>query len=72
MIDPEAMPKALPAPAQRALAAAGYTRLEQLTNVTEADLAHMHGMGPKAVKLLRETLALTGRSLKPSRRPTRR
>jgi len=33
-------------PAQRALASAGYVRLEQLTNITEAELSQLHGMGP--------------------------
>jgi hypothetical protein len=43
-------------PATRALEAAGYTRLKQLTNVSEAELLRLHGMGPKAVRILRETL----------------
>lgn len=53
-------PEGLARPAQRALAAAGYTRLEQLTKVTEADLAALHGMGPKAIGQLREALAARG------------
>jgi uncharacterized protein YdhG (YjbR/CyaY superfamily) len=44
------------APAMRALAAAGYTHLKQLTKVTEAELGQLHGMGPKALGILRETL----------------
>lgn len=44
------------APATRALVAAGYTHLEQLTKVTEAELGRLHGMGPKALGILRETL----------------
>jgi len=44
------------APATRALEAAGYTHLEQLTKVTEAELGRLHGMGPKALGILRETL----------------
>jgi hypothetical protein len=47
-------------PALRALIAAGYTRLEQLTNITEADLLKLHGMGPKAVRILREALEAKG------------
>jgi uncharacterized protein YdhG (YjbR/CyaY superfamily) len=43
-------------PATRALEAAGYTRLEQLTKVTEAELGRLHGMGPKALGILREAL----------------
>ena len=47
-------------PAERALAGAGYTRLDQLSSVTEADLLKLHGMGPKAVRILREALAERG------------
>ena len=53
-------------PATRALEAAGYTHLKQLTKVTEAELAQLHGMGPKALGILRETLAAQGLSFKPS------
>ncbi len=49
-------------PALRALLAAGYTRLDQLTAVNEADLLKLHGMGPKAIRILRETLAARGQS----------
>jgi uncharacterized protein YdhG (YjbR/CyaY superfamily) len=52
------------APATRALNAAGYSRLEQLTKVTEADLGQLHGMGPKAIGILRETLKEKGLSFK--------
>jgi len=45
------------APATRALLAAGYTRLEQLTKVSEAELSRLHGMGPKALGILREALS---------------
>jgi uncharacterized protein YdhG (YjbR/CyaY superfamily) len=43
-------------PATRALEAAGYTHLEQLTKVTEAELGRLHGMGPKALRILGEAL----------------
>jgi DNA-directed RNA polymerase alpha subunit len=52
------------APAQSALDAAGYTHLEQLTQVTEKELLQLHGMGPKAVRILREALAEKGLSFK--------
>lgn len=52
------------APATRALEAAGYTTLKQLTKVTEAELAQLHGMGPKALGILRETLKAQGLSFK--------
>jgi hypothetical protein len=63
---PIALPARLPAPARRALAEAGYARLEQLTHVTEAELGQLHGMGPKALRLLREALGVTGRGFEAS------
>jgi hypothetical protein len=53
-------PPQLAAPARRALASAGYTRLDQLTRVTEAELMTLHGMGPKAMTQLRQALADAG------------
>jgi hypothetical protein len=44
----------------RGEAAAGYTRLAQLTAVSEAELLPLHGVGPKATRLLREALAAQG------------
>ncbi len=52
------------APATRALEAAGYTNLKQLTKVTEAELAQLHGMGPKALRILHEALKAQGLSFK--------
>lgn len=57
------LPVKLAAPARRALAAAGYTRLEQLTGVGETELLRLRGMGPKAIRQLREALAERGLSL---------
>lgn len=53
-------PTTLAAPARRALAAAGYTSLAQLGQVSEAELRKLHGMGPKALAQLREALAARG------------
>ena len=53
------------APATRALEAAGYTNLKQLTKVTEAELGQLHGMGPKALGMLSEALKAEGLSFKP-------
>ncbi len=55
------LPK-LAAPAWRALAAAGYSRLEQLTYIREADLKKLHGIGPNAIEQLRRALAVKGLS----------
>lgn len=54
------LPAGLSRPAQRALAAAGYTDLEQLTSARESDLRALHGMGPKALRQLRDALAELG------------
>src|SRR5437763_146434 len=40
-------------PAQRALAGAGYVRLEQFTKLSEAEVMRLHGMGPKAIEQIR-------------------
>ena len=55
-------PKGVSAPARRALAAAGYTRLDQLTRARESDLMQLHGFGPKAIKVLRAALAERGKT----------
>jgi hypothetical protein len=47
-------------PATRALTVAGYTRLEQLMSVTEKELVKLHGMGPKALGMLRSALEARG------------
>lgn len=52
------------APATRALETAGYTTIKQLTRVTEAEIAQLHGMGPKALEILREKLKAEGLSFK--------
>lgn len=54
----------LAAPARRALAGAGYTRLDQLNGVSAAELKKLHGMGPNALKQLRSALEAKGMSLK--------
>lgn len=53
-------PKGAGSPAQRALLAAGYTNLEQLRHVTAAELLELHGVGPKAIAILRKDLAARG------------
>ena len=49
-------------PARRALANAGYTRIEQFTKLSEAEVGRLHGMGPKGVELIRRALASQGLS----------
>jgi len=61
-------PRQIGNPATQALKAAGYSQLEQLTKVTEAELLKLHGVGPKAIRILRETLGAKGMSFaKPSK-----
>ncbi len=55
-------PHGLGKPAERAFATAGYSTLEQLTTVSESELAKLHGVGPKAIRILREALAADGLS----------
>jgi hypothetical protein len=54
------LPAKLAKPAQRALAGANITRLSQLSKITEAELAKLHGMGPKAIEQIRAALTVTG------------
>jgi len=56
--EPESdLPAGLAKPAQRALAEAGYTRLEQFTKLREAEVMRLHGMGPNALDQIRRALA---------------
>jgi len=48
--------------ATRALASAGITRLEQLTTLAEDDVLQLHGVGLKAISILKEALASRGLS----------
>jgi hypothetical protein len=52
----------LSAPARRALEGAGYTRLEQFTDVTEAELLKLHGLGATTIAALRTALEENGLS----------
>lgn len=56
------LPSGLGKPAHRALAGAGYVRLEQFTQVSEAEVLELHGMGPKALGVLRQALEARGLS----------
>jgi hypothetical protein len=56
------LPTGLSRPAQRALAGAGYLRLEQFTMISEAEVLKLHGMGPKAMSQIRQALDAKGLS----------
>jgi len=47
-------------PANRELHNAGFYRLEQFTKVTESDLLKIHGVGPKAIRILKDALKEKG------------
>ena len=53
------------APATRALAAIGVTRLDQLADRSEQELLDLHGFGPHALGIVRDALAAEGRSMRP-------
>lgn len=59
------LPKGVSQPATRALATIGVTKVDQLTKHREADVAVLHGMGPKALGILKAELEATGKSFKP-------
>jgi hypothetical protein len=56
------LPIGLPAPARRALAQAGHTRLDQFADLSEAEVRKLHGMGPRAIEQIREALGARGSS----------
>jgi predicted flap endonuclease-1-like 5' DNA nuclease len=59
----ETLPK-ISAPATRALANAGITSLSQLAGCRRAELAALHGIGPKALSILEASLAEVGLQLR--------
>ncbi|MFE3249726.1 hypothetical protein [Streptomyces sp. NPDC059209] len=58
------LPAGIGKPATRALAHAGLTTLDQVATRTRADLLALHGVGPKAVRILADTLTEKGTSLR--------
>jgi predicted flap endonuclease-1-like 5' DNA nuclease len=59
-----AFPPGVGGPALRALSSAGIRSPADLARWTEADLAKLHGMGPKALGALRTALEASGRSFR--------
>jgi DNA-directed RNA polymerase alpha subunit len=55
----DTLPK-IGAPATRALNNAGYTALGQLAGVRRSELAELHGMGPKALRIIEDELEQHG------------
>jgi predicted flap endonuclease-1-like 5' DNA nuclease len=53
-------PRSIGKVAARELANAGYTRFHQLTRISRKSLLAIHGVGPKALKILEEELRRRG------------
>ncbi|MFC0772796.1 hypothetical protein [Terrimonas alba] len=56
------LPLKLAKPAQRALANAGITSLQQLATHSEQEIALMHGIGPNALRVIKQELKKHGLS----------
>jgi hypothetical protein len=63
MADEAGFPNGIGAPATRALTNAGYSDLSQLAGVTVTELKKLHGVGPKAIRILQEALEEQEQSL---------
>jgi len=61
MVASTPLPK-IGAPATRALALEGITSLDDVRQRDVESLATLHGVGPRAVRILKEALAEQGRS----------
>ncbi|SFI50872.1 hypothetical protein SAMN02799624_01114 [Paenibacillus sp. UNC496MF] len=58
------LPAGLSKPARRALANAGLTGLAQVARLSAGEFLALHGIGPKAVDLIREAMAVKGLGFK--------
>ena len=57
------LPREIGRPATSALGVIGVTRLAELTGYSAKELLALHGFGPKALRILRETLGEHGLAL---------
>jgi hypothetical protein len=57
-----AFPKGVSKPALRALASVGVSRLDQVSRLTEDELLALHGMGPKALGIIKAALRRQGKA----------
>jgi hypothetical protein len=62
MNDADELPARLGKVATRTLALNGITGYAALTERSEGELLALHGVGPKAIRILREELAARGQS----------
>lgn len=60
---PHPLPRGIGAPATRALNGAGYSTLNSLADVPVEQLRKLHGVGPKALRIVQEEMASVGLSL---------
>lgn len=60
------LPHGLGQPARRALASAGFMRLDQVAAVGDAEVLKLHGVGPRGLTVLRRALAERDRPLPPN------
>ena len=58
------LPAGLSQPALRAFARAGLATLADFTRVTERDVRRLHGVGPKAIVILRAALKQQGQAFR--------
>ena len=54
------IPAGIGQPAMRALAAADITNLEQFTRISKDELLKLHGVGPKAIRMISEAMEEKG------------
>lgn len=59
------LPPGIGRPAARALSGAGLDTLDRIAEKGEAELLALHGVGPKAIRILRRALEERGRTLRP-------
>jgi hypothetical protein len=59
-----AFPPGMSGPSLRALSVAGVRSMSDLARWTRADLARLHGMGPKALGVLERALEASGDSFR--------
>lgn len=59
-----ALPTTMGRVAPRALALAGYADLRDISRATARELSAIHGVGPKAIRILRDALTEAGLSFR--------
>lgn len=65
MTEETELPASMGKVARRELALQGLTRLDQFDGVSASALLAIHGVGPKAIRILREELESRGSALRP-------